>query len=180
MSPKLTRYARSVFVLAAALAGAMPALATSWSVTDASDSRSDTNSLRYAINNSASGDTITFKLPNPSTITLTNGLLAISQNLTITGPGANQLAISGNNASQVFYINSSGVLNISGVTIENGNGDDGSGIYNAGKLTLSNSTLSSNSALDEGGGIYNDAGTLAITSSTFSGNGRTPARQSGR
>ncbi|MBV8864049.1 MAG: hypothetical protein JO210_01465 [Acidobacteriaceae bacterium] len=170
MNTKLTRYVCSAFVLTAVLAGAVPSFATTWIVTDTSDSPTDTNSLRYAITNAASGDTITFRLPNPSTITLTNGVLTISNNLTVTGPGAMQLAISGNNASQVLYINSGVNVAISGVTIENGSGSLGGGIYNAGMLTLSSSTLSSNSGLDAGGGIYNDTGTLKVTDSTFSGN----------
>ena len=38
------------------------------------------------------------------TITLSSGPLALSSNLTINGLGANQLAISGNNASQLFTL----------------------------------------------------------------------------
>jgi len=50
---------------------------------------------------------------------------------------------------------------------------DGGGIYNnGGTLTISNSTLSTNSAFSGGGGIYN-AGTLTLTSSTLSGNSTT-------
>jgi hypothetical protein len=48
----------------------------------------------------------------------------------------------------------------------------GGGLYNQGTLTVSNSTLSSNSAgsgFSVGGGIYN-AGTLTVSSSTLSGN----------
>ena len=42
----------------------------------------------------------------------------------------------------------------------------GGGIYNAGTLTVSNSTLSGNSALDGGAGIFN-VGTLTVSNSTF-------------
>ena len=46
----------------------------------------------------------------------------------------------------------------------------GGGIYNAGTLTVTNSTLSGNSpANSAGGGIYN-AGTLTVSNSTFSSN----------
>lgn len=50
--------------------------------------------------------------------------------------------------------------------------DFGGGIYNAGKVTVSNSTLSGNSTTysgGEGGGIYN-AGTLTVNGCTLSGN----------
>ena len=197
MNPRLARYVRSAFVLAAVLAGAAPSFAITWSVTDTSDNSTDPASLRYAIQNAVSGDTITFQLPNPSTITLTNGALTISNSLSVVGPGAAQLAISGNNASQVFYINSSGALTISGVTIENGvtgangggmfnlgfltltnctvshnsGGNFGSGIYNVGSLMLTNSSVSNNSGSANGGGIHNDfGGMLTLTNSTVSGN----------
>jgi hypothetical protein len=45
----------------------------------------------------------------------------------------------------------------------------GGGLYSAGTLTVSDSTLSGNSASDYGGGIYN-FGTLTVTNSTLSGN----------
>ncbi|MFZ1918882.1 MAG: hypothetical protein WAU58_15010 [Terriglobales bacterium] len=80
------------FVLGAAL----PSLATTWTVTDTSDSASDTGSLRYALGQAQNGDTIVFSLPNPSTITLTNGALTIKSSVTISGPGPSAVAINGN------------------------------------------------------------------------------------
>ena len=46
---------------------------------------------------------------------------------------------------------------------------DGGGIYNTGVLSLTNATVSSNSASRNGGGIYND-GSLTLINSTVSGN----------
>jgi hypothetical protein len=47
----------------------------------------------------------------------------------------------------------------------------GGGIQNNGRLTVTNSTLSNNSASDKGGGIFNyQSGTLMVTSSTISNN----------
>jgi hypothetical protein len=66
-------------------------------------------------------------------------------------------------------------VTISGVTIKEGStGDDGGGIFNnGGNLTLTNSTVSGNSAtLGFGGGILNN-GSLNLTNSTVSGNGNT-------
>jgi hypothetical protein len=45
----------------------------------------------------------------------------------------------------------------------------GGGLYNGGTLTVSNSTLSGNSA-GLGAGIFNDSGTLTVSNSTLSGN----------
>ena len=98
--------------------------------------------------------------------------------MTITGPGANLLTISGNNASRVFDI-AAGV-SISGLTISGGlapnssNNGWGGGIYNGGSLTLTDSTVSGNAINGTsqnvfGGGIFN-AGTMIIDSSTIAGN----------
>jgi hypothetical protein len=61
---------------------------------------SGAGSLRNAITSAGAGDTIQFQVTG--TITLTSGELYIGQNLTITGPGVSQLAISGNRASRIF------------------------------------------------------------------------------
>jgi predicted outer membrane repeat protein len=129
-------------------------------------------SLRDAIGTAAPGDTIAFNLPNPSVITLSS-TLTINSNLSIQGPGATQLAVSGNNVvANVFSINVGVTVNVSGLTIEKGNANAirGGGINNLGTLTVTNCTLSDNSATF-GGGIENAHGaTLIVTNSTFSGN----------
>src|SRR5689334_12815871 len=59
-------------------------------------------SLRDAINAAAyEGDTINFAPGVSGTITLTGGQLTITKNLTINGPGANVLTISGGMASRI-------------------------------------------------------------------------------
>ena len=54
------------------------------------------------------------------------------------------------------------------MTIRHDKADDGAGVYNKGKLTLTNSTVSDNSGI----GIMNPAtqGTVNITNSTISSN----------
>src|SRR5271155_4140438 len=69
---------------------------------DAVGSASDVT-LRYAINTAQNGDTINFAVTG--TITLSSPL-TIGTNVTITGPGPANLAISGNNAVQVFNVSS--------------------------------------------------------------------------
>ena len=68
------------------------------------------------------GDTIQFAPTLSGTITLSAGELAINKNMTITGPGAVTLAVSGNNASRVFNIGTTFVstVGISGPTLTNG------------------------------------------------------------
>ncbi len=137
---------------------------------------SGAGSLRAEIAAAHSGDTIVFAPSlDGQTVTLTSGELLIRKNLTIAGPGAGQLAVSGNNASRVFEVTKTVTsVTLSGLTIRNGvaNGvglaGEGGGILNHGTLTVSGSTLSSNSA-GQGGGILNDA-TLTVTNSTLSGN----------
>ena len=134
-------------------------------------------SLRQALLDSSDGHTIFFAAAlNGGTITLTTGELLVDKSVQILGPGADQLAVSGNNASRVFHIASGKTVTISGLTIRNGlaSGARGGGIYNDhATLTLTNSTLSGNSA-EFGGGIFNDgdagSATLTVTDSTVSGN----------
>ena len=138
-------------------------------------------SLREAINYANGGTagtspTITFASGLAGTITLGGTELGLSRDVTIQGPGAATITVSGNNASRVFNI-SSGTVLISGLTITKGNATGasfpsswGGGIYNSGTLTFSNSTLSSNSAPNgNGGGIFND-GTLNVSNSTLASN----------
>ncbi len=105
-----------------------------------------------------------------ATITLNGTELQITSPMTINGLGAAQLIISGGNTSRIFEVFAGVNVTIAGLTLENGSGGGGGGggIANSGTLTISNSTISGNSA-DAGGGIYN-LGTLTINNSTISGN----------
>jgi len=134
---------------------------------------SGAGSLREAITNVCTGGTINFDAAlNGQTITLTSGELAISKNLTINGPGANLLTISGNNASRIFNIQTGMTAAISGLTVSNGNSaSDGGGIVNQGTLTLSASAITNSSSTGSGGGMVNVGGsTMTISGSTLTGN----------
>jgi hypothetical protein len=103
-------------------------------------------------------------------------LPTITADLTITGPGAGVLTVSGNSAVRFFNIVTGVTVSISGLTISNGraatSGFGGGGINNAGNLTITNSTLSGNSTLDSliGGGILNNpTGELTVINRRSSG-----------
>ena len=129
--------------------------------------------LPYAIANAVSGDTINFNLASGTTITL-NATLSISQNITIMGPGAANLAVSGGYGQTVVSVAGGATATISGLTIENGQAQFGGGISNQGTLTLSNDAVSNNgtpgnTTITYGAGIYN-TGTLVVNDTTIDNN----------
>ena len=112
---------------------------------------------------------------SPDVITLNGSHLTITQDVTITGPGADLLSIDGNNQSRIFTIDDDNIasqipVEISGVTLTGGNArqESGGAVRSTEALTISNATISGNSA-NVGGGIYN-SGALTISNSTISGN----------
>ncbi|HLO85699.1 MAG TPA: CHAT domain-containing protein [Nostocaceae cyanobacterium] len=95
----------------------------------------------------------------------------IDKSLTVTGAGANNTTVSGNNAVRAFNISGTGTnVTIDSLTISNGKADNGGGIQigTNSTLNLNNSNLTANSGF-LGGGIYN-TGTLKVSNSNFSGN----------
>jgi predicted outer membrane repeat protein len=127
-------------------------------------------SLRAEIAAAKAGDTINFAPNlNGQTITLTSGELLVNKNLTINGPGAGELTVSGNNASRVFDLPEV-AASFSGMTIQGGNADTGGGIANFyGALTIDNCIITGNSASYQGGGIFNN-GALSLTNCSLTGN----------
>src|SRR5262245_7231994 len=149
---------------------------------------SGAGSLRAEIAAASSGDSIAFDPSlNGKTITLTSGELLINKSLSITGPGAGSLSVSGNHASQVFDV-ATGTVSLSGLTIIDGAAQGSSGVFNQGTLTVTNCTFSGNSGgaignghgtltvtnctspANPGGGVDNNDGTLTVTNSVLSGN----------
>jgi len=99
----------------------------------------------------------------------------MDKNLTISGPGASHLILSGNNASRVLFIQEGANVTLSDLTIADGQasgGDDnGGGISNLGHLTLHRCIITDNHANHDGGGIYNySTGILDAQQSAFIGN----------
>ena len=173
--------------LEGAATGRTAQAATTVFVTNTSDS--GPGSLRDAISQSQSGDTIAFAIPPAAvgctaavcTISLTSGELVVSTSLSIVGPGATLLTVRrqpGDDTPhfRIFSIAEQSDVTIAGLTIANGSapaGPGGGGIYNRGSLTVRNSIVTGNSAMApsdrEGGGILN-SGSLAVANSTVSEN----------
>jgi len=156
-----------------------------------------TGSLRYAIASASAGDTIMFLLAKGATITTATPIV-VTGHVTVAGPGAATLTISGSGAHQIFQ--SIGTLTVSGVTLKAGKAatpsNPGGAIQNMGALTLINDVVTSSTSLvsavrrvrgkgralkirglhphctttdAEGGAIYND-GALTTSGTTFSNN----------
>src|SRR5205823_1531925 len=157
--PSITRILFLITLLCAAIASLQSVHAVTITVTSTADSGA--NTLRQALADSNDGDTIDFSVTG--TITLSSGELLVNDSITISGPGADILAVDANHASRVFHIASGKTVTISGLTITNGAvtgsfpAGAGGGIFNDGRnsgsaaLTVSNSTLSGNSATSVGG-----------------------------
>jgi len=140
-------------------------------------------------------DTIKFSVTG--TINLTQALPALSSNLTITGPAAgvtvrrdtggfyriftinsgvtaaiSGLTVSNGDAAFAAYgggISNSGTLTLTDCTVSGNTATYGGGISNSGALTLTDCAVSGNTEGYDGGGIY-DTGTLTLTDCTVSGN----------
>ena len=126
-------------------------------------------SLRDAIADASPEDTVNFQQGLSGTITLTSGPLTINKLLTITGPCASVITVSGNKAQEVFNIPAPFTVTISGLTIANGNATSGGGISASGNLTITDCVISDNSGSYDGGGIWS-TGTLTVANSTLSNN----------
>jgi hypothetical protein len=135
-------------------------------------------SLRYTMTNAADDDHITFGVTG--TINLTGALPTLAHSISIEGPGPDQLTVRRDSGGdyRIFTVAADTTVSIIGLTVANGHvvSDDGGGIYNAGTLTISNCTISGNTAVipdfisgGDGGGIYN-GGTLTVSNSTLRGN----------
>lgn len=108
-------------------------------------------SLRQAVlnaNAAPGADAIAFAPGVHGTLTLTSGELAIRDDLTISGPGAGLLTISGNHTSRIFTVSGS-QLSISELTVADG-------------LATGRQAL--------GGGLLSTGGRVTLTEVTFANN----------
>ncbi|MCH8527946.1 MAG: MBG domain-containing protein [Kiritimatiellae bacterium] len=155
-------------------------------VEDVVDPTDEQTSLREAITYAATLDgpqTITFSNTEANgavnfhdgsfrTITLNGSQLTVSSDVTIEGPGAEFLAISGNNQSRVMRFTSGTTSTLEGLSLTQGATDgSGGGIFSElASLTLTRMTIFNNQADDLGGGVHHFNGTLHVNQSTISGN----------
>ncbi len=131
--------------------------------------------------------TIGFAIPGTGvkTITVSSALPNLAHTVTIDGttqpgwPTTSSVVVDGNSKGSVFVVNSGMTAMLNGLTIQHGSGFSppacggfpcGGGIYNAGTLFVSNSTVSANGTSTDGGGIFSIGGSLTVTNSTLSGN----------
>jgi len=148
-----------------------------------------------------SGGPHTFECDGPTTV-VTAAQIEIDNDVILDGEGS--LAVDGNERHRVFrvaagvtaelrgltinrgrvaqefvgggiYISSGGIykdgtLTLTNSTVSGNSARSGGGIFSRGRLTLTNSTVSGNTASHIGGGIANDSRRLTLTNSTVSGN----------
>ena len=177
------RAARKSSALAiGALLTAGSASAATFTVSNLNDSGS--GSLRDAVsqaNSAAGADTIVFQSGLTGTITLTSGEILVTDSVSINGPGAGVITVSGNNASRVFHVENSGAtapitVDINNLTLTAGlaSGASGGAVAGVGEnLTLDHLSITSSNADAEGGGVYFsgvNGATLTISNSTITGN----------
>ncbi len=127
--------------------------------------------LRDAVNQANSSpdpDTIAFAAGLP-TIELTEGELILDTDegdITVAGPGASALTISGTDNSRIFDVVGGGVAEISGLTLIDGKTtESGGAIRSHSELTVSGTVVKDSSAASDGGGIASFA-PLDVVSST--------------
>ncbi|MGE0479554.1 MAG: Ig-like domain-containing protein [Phycisphaerae bacterium] len=121
--------------------------------------------LRWAIDQAnalGDADTISFSLPDPSTITLTSMLPAIAGDVEIDGPGAGALTISGASSFRIFAVTSGNVV-IRDLTLADGRAAGGAG-------GISRYAGGGGGAPGVGGALFVVAGDVTVRDVTFSSN----------
>lgn len=132
-------------------------------------------------------DSNVFSAAAPQTITL-NGQISLATSMTIQGPGADALTLSGGGSSRVLQIEAAAQpVRVKGLTLAQGSSNGGSAVLNhsSGLVQLHNLVLANNAATPtgysggnaalaqagSGGAVYSDGtGALEIEGSTFDSN----------
>lgn len=141
-------------------------VASTRTVTNVNDSGA--GSLRKAMADSVTYDTIRFSLPANSVITATAGALVGTTFITITGEDVPGLTILGNGSSRVFNFTFH-TPNVMSLTVQGGRSTSGAGI-NIGGGMIQGVTFRDNVATSGGGGLYVTGGAITIRNSTFISN----------
>jgi len=145
-------------------------------------------SLREAFALAVSGDLIDLTSLSCSTITLTSGALATGANdLTLNGPGADLLAIDGNNQDRIIDHAGTGTLTLNALALRNGMYDgtstvygeaDGGCVLSTGGVTLDGVAMDHCSAIGGWvtGGAIRASYIVRLTDSTITGTTATATR----
>ena len=95
--------------------------------------------------------------------------IKITKDITINGTAdffsqyGNTHAIDANNLGRIFNVTAGKKLTLIGVTLINGNAENGGAVYNNGIVNATNCRFLDNTATYNGGAIYNNGGTLRLT-----------------
>ena len=113
---------------------------------------------------------------NGSTITRDPGapqfrILEVAENGHLT---LQEITVSGGANTSLYGrgggLQNSGILTLTNSTVSGNSASSGGGVHNNGTLTLTNSTVSGNSAANRGGGVSNITGILTLVQTVVSGN----------
>ena len=142
-------------------------------------------SLRRALADAPAGGTVTFRSGLSGTINL-GSTLPITKGVTLSGPGRNVIAISGQDAVRLILLQTEEAVTLRGITLRNGFIDRSYGAALRADFTTANAadlTLDDVSVLDNEGefaaGISLFGGQLTVSNSTFSGNRATRYNRDG-
>jgi hypothetical protein len=156
-------------IILALLSVAPPVYATSGlQVTTSADSVA--GSLRQIVSNAPAGSTVTFAAHlSGETLSVTNGLIAITKSVTIDASDLVEgVILNGYGRNSLFHCGSQTTNTFIGLTLTGGRGMIGGAILNDGVLTINQCTLTGNIA-NEGGAIFNFT-TLTVNNSTLTAN----------
>lgn len=143
----------------------------------------NTDSAHYGCSAGSGADLITFT--GNYTITLNGSRLPlITTMMTVIGNGPANTIIQASTCNPVtlpgectpanvgvFEIENNGTLTLEGLTVRHGWGSSGGGIFNRGTLTIQDSILSGNKAINFGGALFNTANsTSSVQNSVVIGN----------
>ncbi len=169
-----TGFIETSVIIGEATQEAWEGVLATFTVTNTNDAGA--GSLRQAIiDANAAPGTDTIVIPT-GTYLLTSGQLQINGDTIVTGAGAATTIIDGNNTDRVFETLGSNTVTMNGLTIQNGNQNNGGGIFvnNSSILNLSDATLTGNNNNGSGnagsGGAIHVHGTANLNRVLLSGN----------
>ena len=164
-------------------------VAATITVTSTADNADEASpgTLRQAVADAASGDTIRFDAStNGTTIFLDEEIITLNKNLTIIGNGMSNTIIDASGNSRIFRVTTSSTVKIMGLTVQNGNApSDGGGIRvrTGSSLTLRNVTIQNciarGAGATNGGGGISTEGALFLNRCLITGNTATVGSGSG-